>query len=93
MDIAAGLYVVFSAALIAAGMTMVGLAARAYLQTNRRAMIHLTTGFVLIVAAAAATVISAFLTDFQGVRSLLVVNSGLTAMGYTFVVYSLVSYR
>ncbi|WP_228546226.1 DUF7521 family protein [Halegenticoccus tardaugens] len=93
MYVIEGLYLASSAALVAVGLLMVALATRAYLQTERRAMIHLALGFVLVVAAAASTTISAFLTDFENVRSLLVVNSGFTTIGYAFVVYSLVSYE
>ena len=56
----------------------------------------LTAG--LAVAGAAATMISAFLTDFAegalaSTQSLLLVNSGLTTFGYLFVMYSLVTYE
>lgn len=87
------LYLVSSAVLVVAGLTMVGMAVRAYSQTSRRAMIHLSIGFTLIVAAAAATTISAFVRDFYATRSLLFVNSSMTATGYIFVVYSLVTYE
>ncbi|MFB6146712.1 MAG: hypothetical protein ABEJ08_03400 [Halobacteriaceae archaeon] len=86
-------YAVSSLLLVGAGLTMVGLAVRAYVQTRRRAMVHLSVGFTLVVAAAAATVISAFLNGFEPVRSLLLVNSGTTTLGYVFVVYSLISYQ
>lgn len=86
------LYLVSSALFVVAGVAMVGMAIRAYLQTARQAMVHLSLGFVLIVAATAATAISAFLTNFQGVRSLLLVNSSISTFGYLFVVYSLISY-
>lgn len=93
MQLIESLYLVSSGALILAGLTMVGLAVRAYVQTRRRAMVHLSLGFVLVVAAAAATMISAFMNDFDGTRSLLLVNSGFTTFGYVFVVYSLVTYE
>lgn len=78
---------------VLAGLTMVGMAVRAYAQTSRRAMLHLSVGFALAVAGAAATMISAFVMDFHGTRSLLVVNSGLTTFGYLFVMYSLITYE
>ncbi len=93
MQVIEGLYVTTSAALILAGLTMVGMAIRAYLQTSRRAMVHLSLGFTLVVVATATTAISAFLNDFSGVHYLLLVNSGFTTCGYVFVVYSLVSYK
>jgi hypothetical protein len=37
--------------------------------------------------------ISAFLMGFEGVRSLLLVNSGFTTFGFLFVMYSLVTYE
>ncbi|WP_101296740.1 DUF7521 family protein [Halegenticoccus soli] len=93
MQLVEGLYLASSAALIAVGLLMVALATHAYMQTERRAMVYLALGFAFVVAAAAATTISAFLTGFEGARSLLLVNSGFTTVGYAFVVYSLVSYE
>ena len=86
------LYAVSTLVFVVAGLTMVGMAMRAYVQTSRQAMLHLSLGFSLAVAGAAATMISAFLTGFAGARSLLLVNSGLTTFGYLFVMYSLVTY-
>ena len=87
------LYAVLTLVFVVAGLTMVGMAVRAYAQTSRRAMLHLSLGFALAVAGAAATMISAFVTDFSGTRGLLLVNSGLTTFGYLFVMYSLVTYE
>jgi len=87
------LYVVSTLVFVLVGLTMVGMAMRAYVQTSRQAMLHLSLGFSLAVAGAAATMISAFLTGFSGTRSLLLVNSSLTAFGYLFVMYSLVAYE
>jgi len=87
------LYAVSTLVFVVAGLVMVGMAVRAYVQTSRRAMMHLSLGFSLAVAGAAATMISAFLTNFEGVRSLLLVNSGLTTFGFIFVMYSLVTYE
>ncbi|MFB6235675.1 MAG: hypothetical protein ABEH81_07020 [Halopenitus sp.] len=87
------LYLLATVALVVTGLTMVGLALQTYLDTSRRAMIHLSIGFTLVVGAAIATSVSAFLTSFEGVRSLLLVNTGFTASGFSFVVYSLVSYE
>jgi len=86
------LYAVSTLVFVVAGLTMVGMAMRAYVQTSRQSMLHLSLGFSLAVAGAAATMISAFLTNFGGARSLLLVNSGLTTFGYLFVMYSLVTY-
>jgi hypothetical protein len=92
------LYAVLTLMFVVAGLTMVGMAMRAYVQTSRTAMLHLSLGFSLAVAGAAATMISAFLTDFAegslaSTESLLLVNSGLTTFGYLFVMYSLVTYQ
>ncbi|SIR81819.1 hypothetical protein SAMN05421858_3931 [Haladaptatus litoreus] len=81
-------YIVLSAVLAATGLTMVGLAMRAYLQTNRRSMLVLCIGFSILVAAAIATTFSAFLYDFQNSRVLLTVNYGVSTIGYLFVIYS-----
>ena len=78
---------------IVAGLTMVGMGIRAYVQTSRMAMLHLSIGFSLAVAGAAAPMISAFLNDFTGVRSLLLVKSGFLTVGFLFVMYSLVTYE
>lgn len=87
------LYAVSTVVFVVAGLTMVGMAMRAYVKTSRQAMLHLSLGFSLAVAGAASTMISAFLTGFTGTRSLLLVNSGLTTFGFLFVMYSLVIYE
>jgi hypothetical protein len=89
------LYAVTTLVFVVAGLTMVGMAVRAYVQTTRRAMLHLSIGFSLAVAGAAATMISAFLLDFNGsyLESLLLVNSSFTTFGFLFVMYSLVIYE
>ncbi|MFB6070204.1 MAG: hypothetical protein ABEJ76_04210 [Halanaeroarchaeum sp.] len=85
------LYTVFSTTLAVAGLSMVGLAIRAYSETRRASMMHLSLGFALVVAAAIGTTLSAFLTDFTQARSLLTVNYIITTAGYLFVMYSIVS--
>jgi len=84
------LYLVFSGTLAAAGLTMVGMAVRAYAETKRRTMVHLSLGFTLIVGAAVATTISAFYSDFQNPQALLTVNYFVTTLGFVFIVFSLV---
>lgn len=81
-------YILLSVVLAATGLTMVGLAMRAYLQTSRRSMLILSIGFSILVAAAIATTFSAFLTDFDDSRLLLTVNYGVSTVGYLFVIYS-----
>lgn len=87
------LYAVTTLVLIAAGLTMVGRGVRAYLQTDRVAMLHLSIGFSLVVAGAAATMISAFVTGFENVRTLLLIQSSLTTLGFLFFIYSLSAYQ
>ena len=87
------LYAATTLVFIIAGLTMVGMAIRAYVQTARPAMLHLSVGFALAVAGAAATLISAFYNDFEGVRLLLLVKSSLFTAGFLFVIYSLVVYE
>jgi hypothetical protein len=89
------LYAVITLLFVGAGLSMVGMAVRAYVQTTRRSMLHLSVGFSLAVAGSAATMISAFLLDFDGsyLESLLLVNSGFTTFGFLFVMYSLVIYE
>ena len=84
------LYVAFSCTLAAAGLSMVGLAVRAYHRTSRQAMFYLSVGFGLIVAAAITTTVSAFLTQFENTRMLLSVNYLFTTVGYLFVIYSII---
>ncbi|MFD1634564.1 DUF7521 family protein [Haloplanus ruber] len=92
MLVVESLYFAATAVLVVSGLTMVGMAIKAYLQTTRQAMIHVSLGFSLIAAAAIATAISAFINDFSGVRSLLLVNNGIASLGFIFVVYSLIIY-
>ncbi|MEY7851697.1 hypothetical protein AB7C87_21140 [Natrarchaeobius sp. A-rgal3] len=83
------LYVICSVAVITSGLVMAGMAVRAYAVTQRRAMIFLSVGFTLIVAAASATTISAFVSDFQNPRTLLTVNYFVTSLGFVAVIVSL----
>lgn len=87
------LFVLFSAGLVAAGLTLVGAAVRAYVATERPVMIYLSIGFTLIVAATVATVLGAIISDFRYARTILMVNNGVTMFGYAFVLYSVMSYR
>lgn len=85
------IYLLFSGTLAAAGLSMVAFAVRAYQDTGRQAMLHLSVGFGLVVAAAIGTTIVAFFTDFEHTRTLLTTNYVVTTAGYLFVMYSLVS--
>ncbi|WP_440005667.1 DUF7521 family protein [Halomicrococcus sp. SG-WS-1] len=85
------LYVGFSLTLTVAGLSMVGFAVRAYQRTSRRALLHLSIGFTLIVAAATATTVSAFLTGFERTPVLLSVNYLLTTAGFLSVIFGILS--
>jgi len=85
------IYLVFSATLAAAGLSMVGFAYRAYRDTGRHSMMHLSAGFALVVAAAIGTTVLAFVTGFEYTRSLLTANYVVTTAGYLFVMYSIVA--
>lgn len=89
MELVEILYIVFSGTLIASGLVMAGMAVQAYAETERQSMIFLSIGFTLIVAAATATTISAFVNDFQNPRTLLTVNYFVTTLGFLSVVASL----
>jgi len=84
------LYLLLTAGLVVAGLSLVGAAVRAYVSTERRALIFLSLGFTLIVAATVATALGAIITDFQNVRTLLLVHNGFSMGGYLFVLYSVV---
>jgi len=83
-------YLATSAVLSLAGLTMVGLAAHAYLSTDREEMLSLAVGFALVVATAIATTVSSFLTGFQNTIVLLTVHNAIASLGYAFVIYSVV---
>jgi hypothetical protein len=87
------LYALTTIGLVVVGLVLVGMSTRAYVRTSSPAMMHLSVGFTLAIAGAAATMISAFITNFESVRSLLLVDSGLTTFGLVVVVYSLASYE
>ncbi len=91
MELIEALYAVFSSTLAIAGLSVVALAVRAYSETHRPSMLHLSLGFVLIVAAAIGTTLSAFIIDFTHAKSLLTVNYAISTTGYLFVIYSIVA--
>ena len=82
------LYLIFSTGLVVAGLALVGASVRAYVETKREAMIYLSLGFTLIVAATISTALGAVINDFENVRTLLLVNNGFSMGGYLFVLYS-----
>ncbi|MFB6169043.1 MAG: hypothetical protein ABEJ43_09390 [Haloferacaceae archaeon] len=94
MDAVTAAYLGSSAVLVVAGLVMVAMAVRAYRATERRSMMYLSVGFTVVVAATVGTAIAVFASGATGTaRTVLMVNNGLTSVGYVFVVYSLVSYE
>lgn len=93
MDAVTTAYIVSSSLAFTAGLTMVALALRAYRETERRSMVHLSIGFTVVAAATVATAISGLLSDFETPRGLLLVNSSMTTSGLLFVLYSLFVHR
>ena len=85
-------YALSSVVFIAAGLSMAGMGLRAYVQTSRNSMLHLSLGFSLAVAGATATLISALMFGFENPRWLLMVNSGLFTLGMLFIIFSIVTY-
>jgi len=79
--------------LILAGLIMVGAGVRAYHQTGQRVMIYLAIGFGLVVTATLVSAGSVLLMEVQNVRTLLLVNNSFSLFGYSFVVYSVYSYK
>lgn len=86
------LYALTTGVFIVSGLAMAGMGLRAYVQTSQTSMLHLSIGFSLAVAGAAATLISAFLYGFENPRFLLLVQSALITVGLLFVMYSIVAY-
>jgi hypothetical protein len=87
-----GLYALTTIIFIASGLSMAGMGLRAYVETAQASMLHLSTGFSLAAAGAAATMISAFLYGFDNPRWLLLVQTALITIGMLFVMYSIVAY-
>ena len=81
-------YVLTSVVPSLAGLTMVAFASHAYLETERREMLYLAVGFSLVVAAAIATTVSAFLSGFENTIVLLTVHNAIATLGYAFVIAS-----
>lgn len=88
-----GLYALTTIVFIVSGLAMVGMGLRAYVETARTSMLHLSIGFSLAVAGAAATMISAFAYGFNRPRWLLLVQTALITLGLLFVMFSIVAYE
>lgn len=76
-----------------AGLAMVGFASRAYANSPTRGMAALAVGFTLIVGASIATSVSAILTGFEGIRSIVLFQTSLTFVGYVVIGYAVYSFR
>jgi uncharacterized membrane protein len=81
------LYWLFSVVVSVVGLMLVAMATRAYADTQREELFYLAIGFTFVVAAMIATTVTAFLSEFQGIRVILTVNYGLQTLGYVLVVY------
>ena len=92
-SVIAGLYAFSSVIFIAAGLGVVMKGLRAYVETERTAMLLLAVGFAITVAGVAATLISAFLFGFENARWLLLVQTSLLTLGMLLVIYSIVAYE
>ena len=87
------LFLTVTGGLVVAGLIMVAAGVRAYLQTRRRVMIYLATGFGLVVIATVATSLGLLFMEVTNTRTLLLVNNSFSLCGYSFVVYSVFSYQ
>ncbi len=83
-------YLLFSGTLAAAGLTMVAAAARAYADTQRPEMLHLSIGFSLVVASVLSTTLSGFLGAFRTPKLMFTVQYAVMTLGFMFVVYSII---
>ena len=81
------LYGLFSVVVSVVGLMLVAMATRAFARAERQELFYLAIGFTFVVAAMIATTVTAFLSDFQGIRIILTVNYGLQTLGYGLVVY------
>ncbi|GAB7009669.1 hypothetical protein [Halorubrum trueperi] len=93
MELTEGLYLVTTTVLAGASATLVAFALSAYRSSGRTAMAYLAVGFGLVVVAAVATPVAAFLTGFGNPAALLLVNTGLIAASMALVAGSLVVYE
>lgn len=76
-----------------AGLAMVGFATRAYAKSPTRGLAALAIGFTLIVGASISTSISALLTGFEGIRTILFFQTLVTFAGYVVIGYAVYSFR
>lgn len=93
MDLIEALYLGTTTVLAGAGVTLAAFALTAYRSSGRSAMAYLAVGFGLIVVAAVATPLVAFLTSFANPEAILLVNTGLLAGGMALVAGSLAVYE
>lgn len=92
MEFAEALYLIISSIYIVAGLALMNMGVQSYRETRKSAMMYLSMGFCLIVVAVMLTVVSALATGFQDGRSLLLVQNGISTLGFLFVVYSVIIY-
>lgn len=87
------LLVVTTVGIVGAGLVMVGFAIRAYARSQTRALAALAIGFTLIVGASIATSVSALLTDFRGIRNILLFQTAITFGGYLVIGYAVYTFQ
>jgi len=88
-----GAFAVSSLVFILTGLAIAGMALRAYVNTAESPMLYMAVGLSIAVAGSAATLISAFLTDFGDGPRLLLVNSVFFTVGFLLLMYSLLIYE
>ena len=93
MELIEGLYLVTTTVLAGASAILFAFAVSAYRSSGRTAMAYLAVGFGLVVLAAVATPVAAFLTAFANPQALLLANTGLLATSMALVAGSLAVYE
>jgi len=87
------LLVVTTVGIVGAGLIMIGFAIRAYARSQIRALAALAIGFTLIVGASISASVSALLTDFRGIRMILLFQTAITFGGYLVIGYAVYSFK
>jgi hypothetical protein len=86
-------YGVMTLLLALGGLTILGMAVRAYRRTGQRSLVLLGLGFGLTVAGGVATLLSGLLTGFESPRLLLFSHSIISTVGFVVIVYSLLTFE
>ena len=83
------LYTVFSITVVVTGLLLVAISVKSYVRTERKDMIYLAVGLVMIVGSIIGTTVSAFILNFTRTQSLLATNNLIMTIGFLFILYSL----